>query len=136
VRILLGLLVLFAASIAQAQEAPDAYLGDRMPYAAFDRLPTTRIAVPGGEIVVGIAPGALGLDRVHLLDWIERSASVVARYYGRFPARHTRLLVVPRAGRGVSGGRAWGHRGAAVRITAGSAPPKASLRATGCWSTS
>jgi hypothetical protein len=119
VRVFLGLLVLLAASVAQAQEGPEVYVGDRMPYAAFERLPTTRIAVTGGEIVVGIAPGRLDLERAHLLDWVERSASVVARYYGRFPARHTRLLVVPRAGRGVSGGRAWGHRGAAVRITIG-----------------
>ena len=118
-RVLLGLLVLLAASVAQAQEAPEVYLRDRMPYAAFDRLPTTRIAVTGGEIVVGVAPGPLGLERAHLLDWIERCADVVARYYGRFPARHTRLLVVPRAGRGVSGGRVWGHRGAAVRIIIG-----------------
>ena len=56
-RVLLSLLALFAASIAQAQETPDAYLGDRMPYAVFDRLPATRIVVSGGEIMVGIAPG-------------------------------------------------------------------------------
>ena len=56
-RALLSLLALVAASTRQAQEAPEAYLGDRMPYAAFDRLPATRLVVPGGEIVVGIAPG-------------------------------------------------------------------------------
>jgi hypothetical protein len=52
---------------------------------------------------------------------------VVAAYYGRFPARHTSLLVVPRAGRGVSGGRAWGHRGAEVRITLGEQATEAEL---------
>jgi hypothetical protein len=117
--LLLSLLTLVAAATAQAQETPEAYLGDRMPYAAFDRLPATRIVVRGGEIVVGIASGPLDLPRARLLDWIERCANVVVTYYGRFPAQHTRLLVVPRAGRGVSGGRAWGHRGAAVRITIG-----------------
>jgi hypothetical protein len=55
----LSLLSLVAASTAQAQEAPDAYLCDRMPYAAFERLPATRVMVPSGEIVVGIAPGPL-----------------------------------------------------------------------------
>jgi hypothetical protein len=112
-------LALAAASTGHAQETPEAYLGDRMPYAAFDRLPATRLVVPGGEITVGIAPGALALPRATLLAWIEEAATAVASYYGRFPARHTRLLVVPRSGRGVSGGRAWGHRGAAVRITIG-----------------
>ena len=117
---LLGVLALVAVSSAQAaQQAPDAYLGDRMPRAAFDRLPATRLIVGEGEIVVGIAPGPLDLSRARLLDWIERCANVVTAYYGRFPARHLRLLVVPRAGRGVGGGRAWGYGGAAVRITIG-----------------
>ena len=125
--LLLSLLTLVAATTAPAQETPEAYLGDRVPYAAFDRLPATRTVVPSGEIVVGIASGPLDLPRARLLDWIERCAIVVVTYYGRFPARHTRLLVVPRAGRGVSGGRAWGHRGTAVRITIGEHATNAEL---------
>ena len=116
---LLAVLALPAASIGHAQETSEAYLGDRMPYAAFDRLPATRLVVPGGEIAVAFAPGPLALPRATFLAWIEEAATAVAAYYGRFPARHARLLVVPRSGRGVSGGRAWGHRGAAVRITIG-----------------
>lgn len=130
-QILASLLVIVTASIAHAQEAPEAYLGARMPYAAFDRLPTTRLVVPGGEIAVGIAPGALDLPPGRLHDWIERCANVVAAYYGRFPTRRLRLLVVPRTGRGVSGGRAWGHRGAAVRITVGERTTEADL--AGDW---
>ena len=127
-RVLLSLLALVFASTCQAQEPPaDPFRGDRMPYAAFDQLPATRVVVPGGEISVGIAPGALALPRDRLFTWIEQSAHTVAAYYGRFPARHTRLLVVPRAGRGVSGGRAWGHRGAAVRITVGEQATEADL---------
>jgi hypothetical protein len=107
------------AGAGQAQEGADAYLGDRMPYAAFDRLPVTRLAVAGGEIAVAVAPGPLNMPRERLLGWIEQSANAVAAYYGRFPAPYTRLLVVPRAGRGVSGGKAWGHGGAAIRIAIG-----------------
>ena len=33
-----------------------------MPYAALDRLPATRLVIPGGEIVVGIAPGPRPVD--------------------------------------------------------------------------
>jgi len=128
VRLLLSLLALAFASTCQAQERPaDPFRGDRMPYAAFDQLPATRVVVPGGEISIAIAPGPLALPRDHLLAWIEQSAHAVAAYYGRFPARHTRLLVVPRTGSGVSGGKAWGHRGAAVRITVGEHATEAEL---------
>lgn len=119
--------LLIGAATCSAQQTSDAFRGDRMPYDAFDRLPLTRFPVPGGELAVGIAPGALALPPARLLAWIEQSANVVAAYYGRFPARYARLLVVPRAGRGVSGGRAWGHRGAAVRITIGAHATEAEL---------
>lgn len=89
--------------------------------------PPARVSVPGGEIVVRIAPGPLALPPARVLDWIERSARAVAAYYGRFPARHASLVVIPRAGRGVSGGRAWGHDGAAVRITLGQEATEADL---------
>jgi hypothetical protein len=114
------LLVLVAAATGQAHEpSGDPVRGDHVPVAAIDGMPATRLSVPGGELVVRIAPGSLALPRDRVLAWIEQSARVVAAYYGRFPARHTSLLVVPRAGSGVSGGRAWGHRGAEIRITVG-----------------
>jgi hypothetical protein len=113
------LLVLVAAATGQAHEpSGDPARGD-VPVAAIDGMPAARLSVPGGELVVRIAPGSLALPRDRLLAWVEQSARVVAAYYGRFPARHASLLVVPRAGRGVSGGRAWGHRGAEIRITVG-----------------
>ena len=52
-----------------------------MPFAAFDRLPADRVAVPGGEITVAVAPGALDLPRAALLAWIQESASAVAGYW-------------------------------------------------------
>ena len=51
----------------------------------------------------------------------------MAGYYGRFPAERTRLLVVPGSGRGVSGGRSWGYRGASVRIVIGAQATPADL---------
>ena len=121
----------------EAQESAEGYLGDRMPYAAFDRLPATRrLSVPGGEIAVAVAPGSLHVPRPRLLGWIAQSARAVAAYYGRFPAQYTRLLVVPRVGRGVSGGRS---PGPIVAPPSGSRSasrrPRRTSRATGCWST-
>lgn len=86
-----------------------------------------RLTVPGGEIAVEFAPGGLELPRDRILGWIAASAQAVSIYYGRFPAERTRLLVVPRAGRGVSGGKAWGHRGAMIRIAVGEQASEAEL---------
>ena len=110
-----------------AAEDNSRFLGARMPYADFDRLPATRIEVPGGDLIVAFAPGALDLSREQLLRWAGSSAQAVAAYYGRFPAAHTRLLIVPRAGQGVSSGKAWAYRGAALRITVGEHATEAQL---------
>jgi hypothetical protein len=116
---LLTLLLILVASTGSAQDSPAVFLGERMPIAAFDRLPADRLVVPGGEITVAVAPGVLEVPRAALLAWIQQSASAVAGYYARFPAERTRLLVVPGSGRGVSSGRSWGYRGASVRIVVG-----------------
>lgn len=102
-----------------AAEHPGRFLGDRMPYAEFDQLPASRIQIHGSELVVAFAPGALDLSQQQVLAWVETSAMTVATYYGRFPAARTRLLIVPRTGSGVGNGRAWAHRGAALRIAIG-----------------
>jgi len=124
---LLAALLALSPAPAPASDAAAPYLGERMPYAAFERLEATRLAVPGGEIAVAFAAGALALPRARILAWVRSSADAVATYYGRFPASFTRLLIVPRAGRGVSGGKAWAHFGAAVRITLGEDATEADL---------
>ncbi len=82
-------------------------------------LAAARVAIPGGEIAVEFARGSVGPDQARVLEWVESSALSVATYYGRFPASTTQLLIVPRSGRGISGGRTWAHRGAAIRIRVG-----------------
>jgi len=124
--LLLGASVLPPA-IAQPSDPAGIFLGARLPYVEFDRLASTRMPVPGGEIVVAFAPGALALPRERVLEWIRSAATAVATYYGRFPASSTRLLLVPRAGGGLSGGKAWGHGGAAVRVTIGEHATEAEL---------
>lgn len=103
------------------------FLGQRMPYAEFDRLAPNRIELPGSELIVAFAPGPLELPRSVVLDWVASRARAVAGYYGRFPATSTRVLIVPRPGHGVSGGKAWAHRGAAVRVTIGERATEAEL---------
>lgn len=110
-----------------AGAAADSYLGPYMPYEAFDRLARERVEVSGGVIWVAFAPGDFGLPREALLGWVRRAASAVTAYYGRFPARTTRLLIVPRPGRGVSGGKTWSYAGAAIRVSVGAASDEADL---------
>jgi len=100
--------------------AQSSFTGARMPYDAFDRLPATTIQVGKALLKVGFAPGELALPRQAILDWIERSAKAVNVYYGRFPVDQARILIVPAEGRGVTGGQAFGYRGAAIRLMVGS----------------
>jgi len=77
--------------------------------------------VPGGTITVELAGEAPAMDRAALLAWVRNSASAVAVFYGRFPVTKTRLVVSPKAGRGVSGGRTWADDGGLIRIRVGEA---------------
>jgi len=65
-RILLQALVLGALASAPAY-AQSEFAGERFPYRAFDRLPKTTIAIGGGTLDVGFAPGAFTLPRSALM---------------------------------------------------------------------
>jgi hypothetical protein len=83
------------------------------------------IIVPGGTISVELARDPGALDRAAMLEWVRESANAVAAWYGRFPAARTRLVVTPKPGRGVSGGRSWAHDGGLIRIRVGEATTRA-----------
>lgn len=78
-----------------------------------------RVTVPGGTITVELAREAPTLDHDALLAWVRHSAEAVAAFYGRFPVAETRLIVSPKAGHGVSGGRTWADDGGLIRIRVG-----------------
>ena len=118
---------LCAGPPVMALEATVDFLGPRMPYAEFDQLPATRLAIAGAELIVAFAPGPLDLPRAQVLDWVRSAAHGVVTYYGRFPAASARILVVPGGGRGISAGRAWAHRGAALRVAIGERSTAADL---------
>jgi hypothetical protein len=90
-----------------------------MPYDAFDKLAKTDLEVPGGMIHVGFAPGDLVLPKDKILDWVKASAKAVSTYYGRFPVKSLKLLLVPVDGPRIRGGTTWGYRGAAIRVLLG-----------------
>jgi hypothetical protein len=121
--------LLLAGGLSWRSHAQSEYLrGEGMPYAAFDRLAKTDIDVPEGIIHVGFAPGEMALPKQKILDWVRMSAKAVATYYGRFPVKSLRLLLVPVDGAGVRGGTTWGYRGAAIRVLVGRDSDEGNLR--------
>jgi hypothetical protein len=121
--------LLLAGGLSWRSHAQSEYLrGDRMPYDAFDRLAKTDIDVPEGVVHVGFAPGEMALPKPKILDWVRMSAKAVATYYGRFPVKSLRLLLLPVDGLGVRGGTTWGYRGAAIRVLVGRDADEGRLR--------
>ncbi len=77
------------------------------------------IAVPGGTVCTSIDDPALSPRQPVLRDWIERSARIVALYYGRFPAPFVMLDIHGAPGRGVRGGRTSDESGLVIQVTVG-----------------
>ena len=121
----LALLSLFS-SCANSQS--EFLLGDRMPYDAFERLIKHDIDVDGGVIHAAFAPGDIALPKDTVVGWIRTSARAVSIYYGRFPVKSVKLLLVPIDGRRVRGGTTWGYRGAAIRVLFGRDSTEEDLR--------
>lgn len=114
-------------SAGPAAYAQSEFTTEQMPYDAFNKLPATEVKVEGGTLLVAFAPGSLALPNTSLLSWIAKSARAVSIYYGRFPVPSARILLVPVEGRGVSGGKAFGYKGAAVRLLIGRDTTEADL---------
>jgi hypothetical protein len=124
-----ALLAALAGALPFLADAQTEYMrGNRMPYDAFDKLLKTDLDVPGGVIHVAFAPGEIALPKEKVLDWVRTSANSVATYYGRFPVRELKLLIVPVDGPRVRGGTTWGYRGAAIRLMLGRDADENNLR--------
>ncbi len=102
--------------------------GQGFPYGAFDKLSATDIAVEGGMIHLAFAPGRIELPKQTIVAWVKRSAKAITTYYGRFPVKSARVLIVPSPGTRVQGGTTWGYRGGAIRIVLGSDASEGDLR--------
>lgn len=90
-----------------------------MPYAAFDRMANEVVDVGDARILVAFGPGVVVASRDSILDYVRQSARSVAAYFGRFPARTARLLILSTdsPGRPVRSGTAFGYGGAAIKLT-------------------
>jgi hypothetical protein len=124
------LLALGGRALAADEGAVSEYLGGRMPYARFDQLPATALALDGGTVRVAFAPGPLGQPREALLAWTRRSAAAVAGYLGGFPVKDLRVLFVGIPGDEVHG-TTWSYRGPATRMLLGREASEAEV--LGSW---
>src|SRR5882724_3884503 len=102
-------------------ELPDrsAFMTQRMPYNAFDRLPQHVVAVAGAKLNIAFAPGELDLGEDKIIAWVARCAEIIGKYYGRYPVDTARILVIPMDGAGVQRGTSFGFRGAALKVNIG-----------------
>ncbi len=82
----------------------------------------------GAELDVAFAAGTFALSNEKILAWVERSATAISVYYGRFPAAQAAILIVPIPGKGVRRGTAFGYRGPAVRLAIGTDSTEADLQ--------
>jgi hypothetical protein len=80
---------------------------------------TTQIEVSGSSLCVFIDDAALSKQQPSLRTWIDRSARIVADYYGRFPAPLLILKLQGMDGSGVGGGRTTNDAGLVIQMRVG-----------------
>jgi hypothetical protein len=83
--------------------------------------------IGGGSLCVDIDDAAWSKKPALLRVWIERSAHIVADYYGRFPAPMLMLKVQGMDGNGVGGGRTTNDSGLLIEVRVGHLSTAATL---------
>jgi len=80
---------------------------------------THELEVAGTRIRVEVEDGAFRGGAHPIVEWVTRSAQIVAHYYNRFPTSSLRLRVIAADGDGVRSGKTWGYNGGFIRIQVG-----------------
>jgi len=73
----------------------------------------------GAVLHVDFDRSAFAEGAAPLLEWVTRSADIVARYYARFPASSVTVRLVPQSGAGVQGGKTFANPNAYIRVQLG-----------------
>ncbi|HXI75544.1 MAG TPA: hypothetical protein VNH21_00310, partial [Steroidobacteraceae bacterium] len=102
-----------------AASAGPASAATAAPGAACAKDAAIALSVQGGSLCVLIDDPAMSLQRPVLRQWIERSARIVADYYGRFPAPLVLLKIQGASGGGVHGGRTTNESGLLIQVSVG-----------------
>jgi hypothetical protein len=78
----------------------------------------TDLAVSGAAVHVDFDRSAFTSSDA-ILEWVRRSAQIVAAYYGRFPSATLTLRLEPVVGEGVHGGQTFANPNAFIRVRLG-----------------
>lgn len=125
--IAIGALLAAFPFMVMAEDSTDAFRGRGMPYEAFDQLTATHVLVGATDLAIGFAPGQFDLPQATIVEWIASSAAIVAAFYGGFPVKRVRVLIVADEGNRVRSGTAFAYRGAALRVVLGRAATPSTL---------
>lgn len=90
---------------------------------------TVQIEVRGSSLCLFVDPAAWATQQQLLRTWVERSARIVADYYGQFPAPAVTLRLGSMDGAGVGGGRTTNDGGLAIQVRVGREATAESLAA-------
>ncbi len=77
------------------------------------------LKIGGADINIIFSPGKFDLPKTELVAWLSNAATIVTSFYGNYPVHHLRIHIVPMPGRGVKGGKAFGHYEAFIRLPVG-----------------
>jgi hypothetical protein len=90
---------------------------------------TTQVQLAGSSLCVIIDDEALLKQQPLLRTWIERSAHIVADYYGQFPAQTVLIRLGGMDGGGIGGGRTTNDSGLMIQMRVGRASTAETLAA-------
>jgi hypothetical protein len=80
---------------------------------------TLNLSVEGTTVHLSVTASDFVGGAALITDWVRRSASIVARYYGRFPVKELWLRVRSMPGAGVQGGRTFADPDARIEVRVG-----------------
>lgn len=95
---------------------------------AADEPSTRTIDAQGAHVTVDFQSTDFEHGTAPIVAWIERSMEIVARYYGRFPAKELRIRISSGRGDGVGNGTTYGMRVPFIRLQIGRSATAEDLR--------
>jgi hypothetical protein len=84
------------------------------------------IAIGSSHLIV-LIPAPLAHSTPLLIQWAQRSANIVAHYFGQFPVSEVRIILLPVEGARVAGGTTFGTPAPMIRVRVGSGVDAAAL---------
>ena len=89
--------------------------------------PERREIMIGNSKLLLLIPAQQAQSAALLSEWTQRSATIVAHYFGQFPVPEVRIVVIPVDGSRVAGGTTFGTPAPLIRVRVGSQVDAAAL---------